>query len=175
MNQKRARLQSQILTWALGIVCLFFTQDVVTDAYEHFAFGHGYSAKELFHLIAEVIAVVVMTGTIMLLVRYTQTLRDSVDSSMSKLHALRVNFHDHVKEQFTLWGLTKAESDVALFILRGVATEQIADFRSCSIATVKVHAHNVFKKAGVSSRQELMALFLEDFIDVGQNASLPSG
>jgi hypothetical protein len=37
-----------------------------------------------------------------------------------------------------------------------------------------VHSHNLFQKAGVASRVELMGVFLDEFIEVGMKAE-PEG
>jgi DNA-binding CsgD family transcriptional regulator len=55
-------------------------------------------------------------------------------------------------------GLSPAESEVAAHILKGRTNAQIAKIRSASERTVANQVANVFRKLGVSSRLELVAL-----------------
>ena len=87
------------------------------------------------------------------------------------LHSLRHDFDSHVHAQFNEWSLTPSESDIALLLMRGLASKDIAELRNCTVGTVKVHSHNVFRKAGVTSRVELMSLFLDEFMDVGMQSA----
>ncbi len=66
--------------------------------------------------------------------------------------------------QFERWNLSQAERDVALFLLKGFSTRDIADLRSTSERTVRQQAQDVYRKAGLSGRAELSAFFLEDLL-----------
>jgi DNA-binding CsgD family transcriptional regulator len=55
-------------------------------------------------------------------------------------------------------GLSPAESEVAAHILKGRTNAQIAKIRGASERTVANQVANVFRKLGVSSRLELVAL-----------------
>jgi DNA-binding CsgD family transcriptional regulator len=62
--------------------------------------------------------------------------------------------------QLARWGLTAAESEVALFILEGHGYKEIARRRGTSERTVRQQAQAVFRKAGLEGRAELAAFFL---------------
>lgn len=64
--------------------------------------------------------------------------------------------------QFTRWGLTDAEKETALLLLKGLSHKEIAQARSTSDATARQQATTVYRKAGVNGRSELAAFFLED-------------
>jgi len=66
--------------------------------------------------------------------------------------------------QFERWNLSQAERGVALFLLKGFSTRDIADLRSTSERTVRQQAQDVYRKAGLSGRAELSAFFLEDLL-----------
>jgi DNA-binding CsgD family transcriptional regulator len=55
-------------------------------------------------------------------------------------------------------GLSPAESEVAAHLLKGRTNAQIAKIRGASERTVANQVANVFRKLGVSSRLELVAL-----------------
>jgi DNA-binding CsgD family transcriptional regulator len=66
--------------------------------------------------------------------------------------------------QFRIWGLTAAESDTALMILKGYEHKQIAAIQQKSERTVRQHARAIYRKSGLASRAELSAFFLEDLL-----------
>lgn len=51
--------------------------------------------------------------------------------------------------------LTKREGDVLLLLAQRKTLAQISDDLVVSLATVKTHTHNIYKKLGVHSKQEL--------------------
>jgi DNA-binding CsgD family transcriptional regulator len=64
--------------------------------------------------------------------------------------------------QFAAWRLTPAERDVAFALLKGHSHKAIAVDSGRSERTVRQHAAAVYQKAGLGSRAELAAFFLED-------------
>ena len=67
-------------------------------------------------------------------------------------------------ERFAEWGLTPAEQDVALFVIKGMSTDEVAGLRSTSVGTVKAQTNAIYRKAGVSGRAQLVSLFVEDLM-----------
>jgi DNA-binding CsgD family transcriptional regulator len=53
-------------------------------------------------------------------------------------------------------GITAREAEIVLLVVRGKTNGEIADALCISLATVKTHLHNVFRKAGVRSRYGLI-------------------
>lgn len=76
----------------------------------------------------------------------------------------------HVAERFRDWGLTGAESEVALFALKGCDAAEIARLRGAAAGTVRAQLSQVYSKAGVASQAALVSLFVEDLLDWPQNA-----
>ncbi len=66
-----------------------------------------------------------------------------------------------VDSQFDKWGLTGAEREVALQLLKGQGHKQIAARTGRSERTVRQHAVSVYEKSGLGGRAELAAFFLE--------------
>lgn len=69
-----------------------------------------------------------------------------------------------IDQQFERWDLSPAEAEVALLLLKGLATKEIAEVRGTSDRTVRQQAQAVYKKAGLGNRAELAAWFLEDLL-----------
>jgi len=69
-----------------------------------------------------------------------------------------------IDRQLQKWGLSPAEREIALFLLKGYSTKEIADHLGKSERTVRQHCSAVYKKSGVTGRAELSAFFLEDLL-----------
>jgi DNA-binding CsgD family transcriptional regulator len=72
--------------------------------------------------------------------------------------------------QFERWGLSPAEEEVALLLLKGLSHKEIAEVRSIAEATARQQARAVYRKAGLSGRNDLAAFFLEDLLLPGGDA-----
>lgn len=69
-----------------------------------------------------------------------------------------------IQKQFSRWGLTPAESEIGLLILKGFSHQEIADIRGASERTVREQARTLYRKAGLTGKAELSAFFLEDLL-----------
>jgi len=66
-----------------------------------------------------------------------------------------------IDERFTVWGLTGAEREIAMLLLKGQSHKQIAFATGRSERTVRQHAAAAYAKAGLDGRATLAAYFLE--------------
>ena len=80
-----------------------------------------------------------------------------------------------VGRQFRDWGLTPAEQEVALLLLKGRSHKEIAAATGRSERTVRQHAVAAYGKAGVGGRAELAAFFLGDLVLSPGKPGLESG
>lgn len=69
-----------------------------------------------------------------------------------------------IGRQFQRWGLTQAEREVALLLLKGLSHREVAAVRKVSERTARQQAQEVYRKAGLAGRSELSAFFLEDLL-----------
>ncbi|MFO0691743.1 MAG: LuxR C-terminal-related transcriptional regulator [Myxococcota bacterium] len=69
-----------------------------------------------------------------------------------------------IEAQFERWGLTPAEKEVALLLLKGLGHKDAALVLDRSERTVRQHAIAVYRKSGLAGRAELAAFFLEDLL-----------
>ena len=69
-----------------------------------------------------------------------------------------------IDQQLERWGLSPAEKDIALLLLKGLSHKEIAGIREVSETTVRQQARAVYRKAGLSGRNDLAAFFLEDLL-----------
>jgi DNA-binding CsgD family transcriptional regulator len=173
------------LTWwlvaILSSVAVLAVIDVVADIREGTDFAHV--AIEI------LVAVLAVVGVGLLgrqLARSISQSRAELKSQNSDLeHALettrlesekwRENARDlmrglgaAIEEQFVQWELSPAESEVALLLLKGLSHKEVANVRGIAVATARQQAAAVYRKAGISGKQELLAFFLEDLMLPGQ-------
>lgn len=82
----------------------------------------------------------------------------------NQLRAASGAFMELLEERFSDWALTPAERDVALFSIKGVSVQDIAQLRATSEGTVKAQSNAIYRKAGVSGRPQLLSLFIDDLM-----------
>ncbi len=69
-----------------------------------------------------------------------------------------------IDEQLSKWCLTNAEKEVAFLLLKGLSLKEVAAARNTTEKTARVQSMAIYAKAGISSRSELSAFFLEDLL-----------
>jgi DNA-binding CsgD family transcriptional regulator len=69
-----------------------------------------------------------------------------------------------IDAQFDRWGLTPAEREVALLLLKGLSHKEVAVVREASVLTIRQQARSVYTKSNLSGRAALSAFFLEDLL-----------
>lgn len=110
--------------------------------------------------------------------RAAQQLRDQAARLAEDLHASRqeaarwrsdaaeliAGLGAAIDAQFVRWGLSPAESEIALLLLKGLSHKEVAQVRSVTETTVRQQARSLYRKAGLSGRHDLAAFFLEDLL-----------
>lgn len=84
-----------------------------------------------------------------------------LDSSSSEITN---QYRAVMQKQFDHWKLSASEQDVVIGMLKGLSFREIAGLRETREKTVRQQASSVYRKAGVSSRNELTAWFFEDLL-----------
>lgn len=156
------------LGMAVLLACMaFFGFDVVADIVEHVEGGTSYAAGELVHLIFEICAVIGLGYAAMTLRAYLRLLQAQAARSRETIQMLRGHFDEVLNGKFEEWGLTAAERDVTLLIIRGLSVADIAAARNTAQGTIKAQSTSIFRKIGVGSKGELMSTIIDEFLDVG--------
>lgn len=116
------------------------------------------------HILTEVvIALALVTGVVLGAWQMRQMIEQARRNAMT-LTLARGAFAEIIATRFGQWGLTAAESEVALFTLKGCETAEIASLRGVAEGTVRAQLTSIYTKAVVSSRHALASLFLDDLI-----------
>ena len=163
-------LKTIVTQSAMGVSALFFLIDAIMDVNEHLSENISYSHGELAHLILELIAVMALGLGFLENAKKLKQLEKEHEAQALRLHYLRRDFDAFIRSKFLDWALTPAEIDTAILMLKGLNNEEIARIRDVKVGTIKVQSHNTLKKAGLKSRNELMAFFMDEFIDLGINS-----
>ncbi|MFN7589824.1 MAG: helix-turn-helix transcriptional regulator [Planctomycetota bacterium] len=77
---------------------------------------------------------------------------------------LRAGLGLAIEKQLDAWGLTKAEKEIALLLLKGLSHKQVAAARGVGETTVRQQSRAIYQKAGVDGRHDLAAFFLEGLL-----------
>jgi len=90
--------------------------------------------------------------------------REERDAWKARAETLLRGLGEALDAQLDDWGLTPAEKETALFLLKGFSHKEIAQLTERSERTVRQHAVAVYRKSGLGGRAELSAFFLEDLL-----------
>lgn len=89
--------------------------------------------------------------------------RQKIEGLRLELGHFKSQFRDEIDQQFLTWKFSKAESEVALLLLKGLSLKEISETRGSNEKTVRTQCTSVYKKSGLSGRHQLSSYFL-DFI-----------
>lgn len=159
--------------WILGAVSLLVLADMVHDTME------GASVE---HLVIEFKLTILTLGGAFVFLRRWLKERETSQAALamaeqsartweSEARRWRTEAADVLKglgaaieAEFQRWGLTPAEHEVALLLLKGLSHKEIAAARDTSERTTRQQARAVYKKGKLGGRAELSAYFLEDLL-----------
>lgn len=106
------------------------------------------------------------------LAEHAQHLEQSLEASRREAEKWRREAGDliaglsqAIDRQLERWGLSAAEKEVALLLLKGLSHKEIAGIRGVGEATVRQQAMALYRKAGLEGRHDLAAFFLEDLLE----------
>jgi DNA-binding CsgD family transcriptional regulator len=148
---------------AIQLFCAFyFISDVLSSLV-------GFSARPIPWQLREVLELAVSAGMLVSLglglwvLRQTLRERNRAETGLRRAAGAFAQLMD---ERFTHWGLTPAERDVALFAIKGLSMAEIAALRETSEGTVRAQANAIYRKAGVTGRQQLLSHFIDELLSL---------
>ena len=154
-----------------SLIAVLMIVDVAADIFAGTAVAHI--------VLEAVIALVALTAVVFLmwqvigearaarrqaseLTDHLQETRVAAEEWRQEAQGLLRGLGEQIDRQFAKWGLSGAEKEVALFLLKGYSHRDISGLRQVSEATARQQARSVYRKAGVAGRHDLSAFFLED-------------
>lgn len=173
----RAELRANLaIVTVLWILAVSLGIDLVMDLDRRATFFHAFVEGSA--IIAAVAGVVLGTRRLRAALHEAQDLREQTRTLSSTLDITRSEAERWrreasafvsglgvaIEQQFERWGLSTAEQEIALLLLKGLEHKEIAELRNTSETTVRQQARSVYRKAGLSGRHDLAAFFLEDLL-----------
>ncbi len=146
---------------ATQLVCaVFFVSDILAGVIGLRSAPISWQVRELLEVGAAV-GLLLGVGLGALALRQALGARKQAEQSLAQV---QMAFRDHLDARFGAWQLTPAERDVAMFSIKGLSIQEIAQMRDTSEGTVKAQCNAIYRKAGVTGRGQLMSLFLDDLL-----------
>ena len=137
----------------------FFLWDVIQDYFS--------AATPFFwswHLTVEASATLVLIGAVIYESQHLLELTRRNAEIERNMRVATGALTDVIEDYFEEWKLTPSERDVAMFAIKGMSNAEIAALRESSEGTIKAHLNGVFRKAGVTGRNQLVSLLIEDLM-----------
>lgn len=153
-------------SWAtltlFGVIAAFVVLDMVLDIVKGETPGH--LIVETIKLVMAFLGLTFGTWRIRRLSQALQEARKDARRWQAENRSLVQGLSEAISRQFAVWGLSDAEAEIGLLLLKGLSLQEIADLRETSERTVREQARSVYRKSGLGGRNALSAYFLEDLL-----------
>jgi DNA-binding CsgD family transcriptional regulator len=160
----------------VGSFALLMTLDVLTEEDELAPFDLLVDAVTVLLTISAAVGVALLALRMqaqheerMTLIRDLEIARREGQHWRSKVQSSLNGIRAEMETQFRQWGMTTAERDVGLLILKGLNHKEIAALRGTSEATVRQQAQSIYQKSALPGKTAFSAYFLEDLFAPGIN------
>ncbi|MGJ8687039.1 MAG: helix-turn-helix transcriptional regulator [Spongiibacteraceae bacterium] len=158
-----------ILLTTLIMITAIIAADLTTDSREGVAF---------WHILTEGAAALLALGGVFYILKdmiqlkkdlsaerhISAKLKEEANQWRAQSKAYLDGLSAMIDSQLSDWKLTPAEREVAFLLLKGMSLKAIASLRGTSEKTARAQSMSIYAKAGLSSRSELSAFFLEDLL-----------
>ena len=94
------------------------------------------------------------------------TFENYAEGSKERAYLLHLHYHRLFYKHFYEYGLTHTEQEVALFILQGLSSKEIADRLFISKKSVDFHRHNIRRKLGLIGQRLSIANFMQSIVEL---------
>ncbi len=96
------------------------------------------------------------------LIRDLDMARSQGDHWRAKVETHMAGIRTEMERQFEEWGMTAAEREIGLLMLKGLSHKEIASLRGTSEATVRQQAQAIYGKSSLPGKTAFSAYFLDD-------------
>jgi DNA-binding CsgD family transcriptional regulator len=168
------KLSEQQLRWlfggaGVGCFILLLALEVLTHEEEIAVLDLAGDAVSILLTIGAAVGVALLLQRVhaqheeqMALIRDLEIARAEGNGWRSKVQSHLAGLKGAMDQQFQAWGMTAAEREVGLLILKGLSHKEIAALRATSDATVRQQAQAIYRKAGLPGKTAFSAYFLDD-------------
>lgn len=155
----------------LGCYALVLTLEIVTDNDEIDALDILVDALVLLLTVGCAVFIMLLAQRVhsqheerMALVRDLELARVEGEAWRAKVESHLNGIRLEMERQFDRWGMTAAEKEVAMLILKGLSHKEVGNLRGTSEATARQQAQAVYTKARLPGKAAFSAYFLEDLM-----------
>ena len=162
------------IRWALagvglGFYVLILSLEIVTEQDDIEFFDVLVDAVALLLTIGSAVGVALLVQRMhvqheekMTLIRDLEVARLEGDNWRSKVQSHMAGIRIEMQKQFEEWGMTAAEQEIGMLILKGLSHKEVAALRGTSEATVRQQAQSIYTKSNLPGKTAFSAYFLED-------------
>ncbi len=171
----------------LGFYVLILSLEIVTEQDDIEFFDVLVDAVALLLTIGSAVGVALLVQRMhiqheekLALLRDLDVARTQGDNWRSKVQSHMAGIRIEMEKQFDEWGMTAAEQEIGMLILKGLSHKEVASLRGTSEATVRQQAQSIYGKSNLPGKTAFSAYFLEDVfspqvVPDGLNPPLPEG
>ena len=168
-NLRERKIRWILAGVGLGFYVLILTLEIVTEQDDVSFFDLLVDAVALLLTVGAAVGVVLLIQRMpvqheesMTLIRDLEIARAAGDNWRSKVRSHMAGIRIEMEKQFEEWGLTDAEQEIGLLILKGLSHKEVASLRGTAETTVRQRAKSIYDKSNLPGRTAFSAFFLDD-------------
>ena len=145
-----------VLVFLQALAAAFFVTDMIAEILRD-----GF----VVHNALETAATLALVGGVIVGAVELRSVLRRVDAADASLMEAKAAFSARVYRRFDEWALTPAEREIALLMLKGFETPEIADLRKTAQGTVRAQVSRIYEKSRKSGRGQFAATFIDVLIE----------
>jgi DNA-binding NarL/FixJ family response regulator len=154
-----------------GCFVLLLALEVATETDDISAFDLAVDALSILLTIGSAVGVALLVQRMrtqheekMALLRDLEAARREGEEWRTKVQTHLAGIRTEIDRQFDEWGMTAAEREIGMLMLKGLSHKEVASLRGTTEATVRQQAQAVYQKSKLPSKTAFSAYFLEDLL-----------
>ncbi len=163
------QVRSVLAGIGLGCFVLLLTLEIATESDEISLADVAVDALTILLTIAAAVGVAMLGQRMqaqhvekLALIRDLESARSQGEHWRTKVESYMAGIRVEMEKQFGEWGLTTAEQEIGLLMLKGLSHKEIAVLRGTSEATVRQQAQSIYGKSDLPGKTAFSAYFLDD-------------
>ncbi len=168
-NLGERRIRSILASVAVGSFVLLMTLEIVTETDDVSLLDLLVDAVSILLTIGAAVGVALLAQRMhaqheekIALIRDLDIARTEGAGWRTKVQSHLAGIKAEMDNQFQEWGMTDAEREIGLLMLKGLSRKEVASLRGTTEATVRQQAQSIYSKSSLPGKTAFSAYFLED-------------